>query len=424
MNHIGHKIKYYRLKKGLTQYDLSNGILSYSYLSKIENGNAKPGPEIVGLLCKKLNISPQVLTELDTSNETCKKWFKSLLLGDRKKSTELYREINSNTSIFSNESLLNLIELNELRYFLLTKQVNKTARQLRVLERKSSKFNKLEQYYFYKFSGEYFYSKNAFRKAFERFQVAESLISNDMFFKAEEESDLFYLIGITASKIRQVHIALNYASKALHYHQSQYNLFKCAQCHILLGISYRRFNEHKKSIQSYEMAIKIGESLGKSNLVSLSYQNIGALYTSIGESSKAIKYYKKCFELQFGNDTTKLLSPIVCLIREYYQIGDYSNSSYWLQQGLTIIESLETEETIDTFDIKVYEQLLTQQNSPNLEKLILTIVIPFLEKNQLEYQKHIYYQILAEFYYRMRRYKSSADYYDLANQILKSIYNG
>ncbi|WP_042142775.1 helix-turn-helix transcriptional regulator [Paucisalibacillus sp. EB02] len=422
MNHIGSQIRYHRIKQGLTQSELANGIISFSYLSKIENGNASPDPEVIGLICNKLDISPKELSYFKKNIMACKEWFKSLLLGDKGKSTELFRE-NINSNKFTDEKMINLIEINKLRYYVLTKQNYKATRQIKVLARKNKAFSNLEQYYWLKFSGNYYFSKGSYHKAFDLFKRAEELISKDLYFREEEENDLYYLIGLAASKVRQVHISLKYVSKALQYYQSQYNLLKCAHCHILLGISYRRINDLERAKQNYEIAIQIGDSLANTYLVSLSNQNIGALYSSIGDSQKAIEYFKKNYETLLGKDNVKLLTPIASLMKECYKIGDRKEASYWLQQGLILTRTLDEKKSILVLDFKVYEQLLTYKYSPRLEFIILKEVFPLLEKNKLEYQKHIYSIILADYYYRMRRYKSAADYYTRANQTLKEIYH-
>ncbi|GGA91061.1 helix-turn-helix domain-containing protein [Ornithinibacillus halotolerans] len=425
MYHIGQKIKYFRIQKGLTQTELAEGIISFSYLSKIESGSTMPNPEITGLLCKKLGIDPNVITEFDADFEKCKQWFKSLLSGDRNQAKELFEEIDSQTELYSSELLVNLIEINKLRYFMLTNQADRAAKQLQNLLRIKSTFNKLEKYYFYKFRGEYFYSKCSYYEALELFQSAENLIHDELFYKEEEISNLFYLIGNTASKIRQVHIAFPYALEALKYYQSQYDLFRCAYCHILLGICYRRNNEVEKAKESYEMAIKIGVSLNNPKLISLSNQNIGALYSSIGDHMNAIEHFKKSYETHPGTYTPNIniLTPISSLMKEYYKMRDYPNAIFWLQKGKERIETEHMEKSSLTYDFEIYEQLLLHHNGHQLEKILLNEVFPYLEKNRLYYQKQIYFHLLADHYYDERRYKQAAKYYRKANHILKSIYN-
>ncbi|MEN2767110.1 helix-turn-helix domain-containing protein [Ornithinibacillus xuwenensis] len=422
MNNIGFKIKYYRTKLGMTQSELASGIISASYLSKIENGNTEADPEVIGLLCKRLNISPH-LTEFESDTEICQSWFKTLLDGNREKATQQFDELTTSASVFSNDSLVNLIDINKLRYYILINEKFRASRQLAVLERRSKKFELREEYYWTKFKGEYYFSIFAYGEALQLFQAAERLNANNLFFKEQEEADLSYLMALAASKMRQTHLALFHASKSLNYYQSTYNLYKCAQCHILLGIAYRRIEDLENAKQSYEMARTIAKSISNTTILSQCNQNMGALYASIGEPPKAIEYFIASYESRIGQEPLKLLVPISSLMKEYYKVEDFPNARLWLNKGLEITKSIHEEESIHVLEFKVYQELLSNENSPALEQIILNEVFPFLDKKNLFYLKQIYQETLANYYYRIRKYKSAADYYIKANQTLTTIYN-
>lgn len=52
----GKLVKSNRIKRGLTQEELSKGIISVSYLSKIENEQVCPSEEVFTLLLNRLGI--------------------------------------------------------------------------------------------------------------------------------------------------------------------------------------------------------------------------------------------------------------------------------------------------------------------------------------------------------------------------------
>ncbi|NQD67585.1 helix-turn-helix transcriptional regulator, partial [Bacillus haikouensis] len=54
---IGSKIRFHRQKRNLTQEELSKGIISVSYLSKLENNQVTPSDDIIQLICKRLGVS-------------------------------------------------------------------------------------------------------------------------------------------------------------------------------------------------------------------------------------------------------------------------------------------------------------------------------------------------------------------------------
>ncbi|WP_042220985.1 helix-turn-helix domain-containing protein [Oceanobacillus manasiensis] len=421
MKNIGQKIRYYRIQKGMTQAELTEGIISHSYLSKIENGGTSVDPEIIALLCNKLKITPQ-LADFDSEIEICKNWFKKILEGNKKEALILYDEIINNSTINTYELLGNLIELNKLRFYMLTKQEGLASRQIKVLNREAKKFTSTEKYYWLKFKGEYKFFQQSYNKALIDFQEAEKLINDKIYFKEEEENDLFYLIGLTASKIRQVHLSLVYTYKALKYYQSKYNLYKCAQCHILLGISYRRSDDLENSKRSYEMSKHIGEAIKDNKILYLYNQNMGSLYSSIGMHEKAINYFNQSYELRRTEEPIRLIVPISSIMKEYYKMGDHPNAIFWLSKGIDLSSNMEPNASIYLLEFKVYEQLLLHNESPLLEKLIVNRVFPFMEERKLFFEKRTYELILAEYYYKKKRYKLAADYYRSANITLGRVY--
>jgi HTH-type transcriptional regulator, quorum sensing regulator NprR len=418
---IGKKIKYFRHKHGLTQAELAKGIISYSYLSKIENGYNTTDQRIIDLICERLNISPNQL-EYESDLDICKKWFRSLLISDKKNAIKYFEEIIRDNMILSNKSLNNLLEIHKLRYFILVKKGFKATNQTSVIKRISKRFNISETYYSLKFLGDYHFSRLSYNSALHYYMEAEKNINSELFFRDEEECDLYYLLALTSSKLRQAYLTLQYATKSLRYYQSTYQLMRCAKLQILIGIAYRRIGDLDKAHSNYRMAIDIGKSINSNKILYQTYQNIGGLYSSIEDYQNAIKYYNLSYELRKEESTQKLVVPVSSLMKEYYKMGEYSSSSSWLSKGLELISSLTEDDTIYFYEFKVFKQLL-DENYYLLEKTIHNEVFPFLERKKLIFEKQFYNEILADYNYRMRRYKVAAQYSKEVNKSLKDLFN-
>ena len=54
--HIGTRIRFYRLLRGLSPEELSDGITALSYLASIENNGHTPPIEMLSQLCDRLEI--------------------------------------------------------------------------------------------------------------------------------------------------------------------------------------------------------------------------------------------------------------------------------------------------------------------------------------------------------------------------------
>lgn len=123
----------------MTQSELSEGIISVSYLSKIENGIAKAPEEVIWFLCKKLNIELHSIDHKKIEN-ICKDWFMALFNQEQESTHTLFKEIEKNRQSIPSNSLLNLVEIHTLRYYLLHKKQNEANEQYKKLKRISKQF--------------------------------------------------------------------------------------------------------------------------------------------------------------------------------------------------------------------------------------------------------------------------------------------
>ncbi len=297
--HIGEKIKYFRTKSKITQSKLAEGIISESYLSKIETGKIAPPREIVLLLCQKLKINPDA-TEIDHLQTLCHTWFEHLFYGMKEKATDSYNKIIQNIDNIANTSLITLVELHKLRYFILIQNRKEANKQYEYLQQLNLEGKEI--YYWFKFSGYYYFDQLFYNKSLNLFQEATIYIRD---VTKRETYDLFYMIALNASKLRKSYLSLENATNALTYYQNNYNLKRCAECHILLGIAYQRINELNKSIDSYQLAAKIANDIDDDNIMAISKQNIGKVYSIRGATEDAIYYYLDSFKARRNFPITK-----------------------------------------------------------------------------------------------------------------------
>ncbi|WP_010647263.1 helix-turn-helix transcriptional regulator [Oceanobacillus massiliensis] len=415
---IGQKIRHHRRRMKMTQSELSNGIISTSYLSKIENGVIEPPNDVLELLSSRLNIKPKTLK--DTDHDLYHTWFQILFKGEKEEAISLFKQIDTRLDVLISATLSNLVEIHKLRYFRLVAEKEKAKEQYDYLERVSSKFNDKEKYYWLKFKGDYHYNKLSYNKALLYFQQAEEFTNTDLFNQQDELSDLYFRIASSASKLRNTHIALLYSNKALEYFRDSYQLKNCIKCHVLIGISYRRMGYLNKSYDSHQLAAKIAKMQNDIDALAVCYQNLGNLYSLWEDSSQAIRNYTKSFELRTDNANILKLIPITSIMKEYYNHGDLENAEKWLNEGLSLTENLNPTDSVYVYKLRVYSHLIKGING-SFEKLITKEVVPFLDDRQLYYEKFTYLKMLADYYFSDKKYKKAAVYYSEANTALMNV---
>lgn len=416
---LGQAIKFNRLRANMTQAELANGIISVSYLSKIENGTAEPPEEIIGLLGERLNMNALDSTNAVT-DQSIIRWFHHLLRVNIDESIRLYNKIKNNLINGYDKKLTTLVDIHKLYYFVLIKDYKEAENVIVSLQKSSKKFSENEMYYYLKFLGCYHYSQMEYKKALDFFQNAERYIHSDIFHKAEDIHNLYYLIGSSASKIRQTHLCLLYTLRALEYYQGKYDLINCAECHILQGISYLRINDFEKAKESYNYAITIAEKIDNLRLLKYCYQNIGSLYSIVKEPLNAINYFLKSYELRKDDSIENRIIPVSSIMKEYYSLGNMSKSQEWLNLGLELSKSLTPSDSVYVYEFDVYNFLINGIDV-SFEKLIIKHIIPFFEKKELYYEVSFYLEHLANYYKENRKYKLSSRYYEKAYKLLSKI---
>ncbi|MDY0406636.1 helix-turn-helix transcriptional regulator [Virgibacillus sp. 179-BFC.A HS] len=319
---IGAFIKLQRIKREMTQEELARGIVSMSYLSKIENQKTEASPEVISLLCTRLGL--EIDSERDmTIKEKCQNWYDSLYeVNDKQEIIDTYEELNELLSLVRSDSLA-MFEIHKVRYYLVLGEYDKALEQINKLNDMSSAFDNLHQYYWYKFKGNYSYLNGDLNNAMRMYNMAEEKVTK-IYLKETEVADLNYVIAVTHSNLRNTLEAMEYAEKAIDIFQKDYNFYRCAQCHILLGISYRRIRMYDKAIENQSLAKHLGEINNNESIVQLVNQNLGNLYATKGLTTKAIHYYEEV--VRSGEDVVKLnerLLAVTSLIKRILSYRQY-----------------------------------------------------------------------------------------------------
>lgn len=401
----------------MTQSELSEGIISVSYLSKIENGVVTPPEEVIWFLCGKLDI------ELDSGDnkqmeKICKDWFETLFHQELDNTHELYKQIEENKEHLPNKSLVNLVEIHTLRYYLIHKKQQEANEQYKKLKRISTQFDDKERYYWLKFSGYYWFRLSSHNNALSHFQEAENYLHVAFYEIDDEEYSLYYMIGLSASYVKKAHLVYKYASKALQYYERKIMLKQAADCHLLLGISFVRSKDFQSALENFTLVEKIAHTINDKSLLAISMQNIGNLHSFLNESQKAILYFEKSYELK--DTVNSQILPITSLMKEYYKVDELEKVNYWLNKGIKLLRKDEAP-SIYRFELEVYNQLINGIDEKKFEQLVSNEVIPFLDRREQHYEKVPFLEVLADYYFDNRKYKLAATYYNQALKITSNL---
>jgi HTH-type transcriptional regulator, quorum sensing regulator NprR len=418
---MGPFIKLQRTKRNMTQEELAEGIVSLSYLSKIENQKTKASPQIIQLLCDRLGI--ELMDKADSQiEEKCKEWYDLLFdRYDKQLITANYEELQQMMDRSINNHLI-MFEIHKIRYYVVLRDFEKASNKINELYGMVDSFNHTQSYYWYKFKGNHYSLKEDHQQAMRCYKTAEEKIRLANIDEAEI-ANLHYTLSVTHSKLWEELEAIDYAKQAMAVFQRNYDFISCALCHILLGISYQRIKMLKRAMKNYNLAKHLGELNSNEEVVQLVDLNIGYLYRITGNSEAAIKNYLIAAKSK-KIDYNHRLAAIINLIQEYFTIREYAKVREYLRQAENILELAKNKYYNKLYDysIQVYKYLLN--GDVNKFKSILTDdFLPYL-KQQGDYGNLVIYaKLLAAQLEEMGKYKESVQYYKLVSNSYNKLIN-
>ncbi|MDF0728464.1 helix-turn-helix transcriptional regulator [Cytobacillus sp. S13-E01] len=414
---IGNRLRFYRIQQNMTQEELASGIISISYLSKIENNQTSASVEVLEMLCKRLGI--QLIEESEYSLlKELHDWYFTIVSRNKEEADSRYEKyVNVVQSTNDSTAYIHFV-LFELRYFLLQRDLEKAELQLNKINTFKDIFDDQMNYFYSKFFGLYNYMKNKFTTAKDYYKLAERILNKSINIEKWEEADLYYSIGLTYSQLGKMALSNSYTHLALAIYQSRYDLKRSAECHVLLGICYLRTEEYELSEENYLLANKVVESMNDSNLRGIIYHNLGYLYSIQKRPNEAVKKYEKSLSYKLESNIEGKLVSIHGIITEYYSIEEYGFCKIWLLEAKRLQEEYGFKEYNVHFEIYNF---LINDPSEEFEKFMQDIALPYFQtKENMQYLIK-YSEILGNYFEKKFKYKQANRYYNITIKALRKL---
>jgi HTH-type transcriptional regulator, quorum sensing regulator NprR len=415
---IGNRIKMERIHQNMTQGQLSKGIISISYLSKIENGLTTASREVLEMLCERLGLPLTEEQETELIKEL-KDWYTHISRKNLNEAKSLYAKYKSLFEEKSDTIAIIYFRLFEIRYLFLIKEMEIAKKLFLKLEQVQDLFDRDMNYYYHKFSGLYSYLTGQYSMAMEQYKLSERLLVNSNQYQKWEEADIYYSIGLTLSQLNNPTLTIRYAEKALVIYQSDYELKRCAECHILLGIGYVKTKEFNLAEESYRTASKLAYQMNDTYLKGLIHHNLGYLLSLQDCSCEAIAEFVSSLKYKDEGNLVGRLKTIHSLTYEYYQIGEIEKSKKWIEEALILLSNNVNEQTVVyKIHFSLFDYLITRQFN-KYEQSFKKEGMPYFKKYGLNYYLSFYSEVLAKHFESIFKYKQACYYYSISTDALK-----
>ncbi|PWK05989.1 helix-turn-helix domain-containing protein [Tumebacillus permanentifrigoris] len=260
---LGQRVRELRLKKGLTQIELSREICTPSMISQIESDRARPSYTILYAIAEKLDVPlERLLVDVDLNLEflsTFKMARAMVTAGEYASAIPLLEELieTPRPQIPMLEIQLDLAEC-----YLYTEQLDIAEDSFhKVMEQGILRKDNQLMLQVLRNLGQLEFFRNRYQLAVYHWQraldTAERLPEADPI----QLATIYHHLGEAHGKLGLMHDALAYYEEASNLYQGLESLDQIGHVYMGLGMTYKRLNELKKAQDFAERALSIFEGL-------------------------------------------------------------------------------------------------------------------------------------------------------------------
>jgi len=421
---IGTRIRYYRLQKKLSLEDLAKDITTVPYLSSIENNEHTPPIELLSQLCDKLEI-PFMTYQNNELELLFQEWNRCLLMNDTENSDACYKKITEKISESNDIFAVMTYHIYLIRYHLLHNELEEAQDIINFFIPLQNDMPDILKYSYQKFRGNYYYIKGQYLEAERFFKDAKNYLISVKELYNLEKADLFYMYGLTLGRLTKNTLSIFHMEEALSLFQQSYHMRRCTDCHLMLGVIYRRMQDYKEAEKHYNFARQLAYSLDFKDIKIKVENNLGYLMAEQGKSEEAIGHYLKSFGQSDFSMTEDKINTIINIIKEYHKIGFKEQVEKWLHEGLELLHSKEQYSEIykeQMIELKFYQYTVNDYPS-GFESFILNEAIPYFESIKRYQRVVLLAKTLGDYYQKRNEYKSAATSFAIANSAYEKIIN-
>lgn len=405
----GNLIKVERMRKNMKQTVLARGICSVSYLSKIENNQTSASEEVLELLFDRLEIDAPLYYDFSHQVEKVKLEIRELLKeaiitrNDREKQSQIKKYIN-HPAVKQSKSLYMTLMVTLARFGMMPGGDSRYVTELGWIEDQLSRDNKLRYMIVRALK---VFQDNEKELAFSLIeQLNEQLPSSGI--PDWEVADIRYIMGGLYYKFTDNIQAIENVKFALKYFQENFCLERIVECYVVIGLAYKRRKRYSDALSYYQKALKVVSATDLKNYYGMLYNNMGEIYSLLGNQDQALEYFMESFEYKV--DVRSKLYSVLSLVEVNAKQQNEQGVLRWLEVGQELMEKEHSiEEFTQHFDI--YFNHFQNKDTGQLIESLKSAVIYFEEHDEYMYAKK-YALWLAKELKENGKYKLATDYYE------------
>lgn len=288
---LGQRIRELRLKRGITQIELSKGICTPSMISQIESDRARPSYKILISIADKLDVPlEKLLSDVDLNLEYVSNYKMSRAMVAAKEYASaipfLIELLEMPRGQLSTSNIM--YELSEC--YLHTQQYDKAKELLEQLQEIAILRSdyQLQALLLKNYGLIEFHLKNYQLAAYKwqkALEEAEKMEKGDVYLNAS----ILFNLGLVNKTLGCLKDSITYYGQAAElFASSSQNPQEMAKVYLSLGMAYRKTGNLEKAVQYSEQAISMFECSENQHTVVKTQVQIASLYVQMGHTEEAL----------------------------------------------------------------------------------------------------------------------------------------
>ncbi|GAB6107220.1 helix-turn-helix domain-containing protein [Fusibacter bizertensis] len=331
-------IKKERISQNMSQEALCKGICAVSYLSKIENGVAKPSHEILVKLMDVLGVMlPESIDDLAFYETKLLEIAEAIKFERYDKAEKIYESLQVQGEMLSKSPLMISWRLIQCYLSRIKNEVSLAEEILTALEPYLNQCSNWQNYHYYILKAKQCNDKNDFDMAIELYKKAQLI-----------ENDGYVLFGLASSYYNNGDYlaTLKVGNDAYRVLMEEGNFLRGIEVSFTLAGAYSNEGQMDQAIIIYKRLIHLSENEVHKNTKYDIYYNIGATYLMNDENELALKYLKMALErFEAARETAyqiglyQQLFLTQKLILCYLNLGNLELAREWIVKANQILVS-------------------------------------------------------------------------------------
>ncbi|MGN7312365.1 helix-turn-helix domain-containing protein [Alkalicoccobacillus gibsonii] len=302
---FGPIIKYYRLKSGITQAELADGICSIPHLSKIENNAYSVNKETAAMLMERLGLDINDEVErYGVLSEQLEEFSDAIYYFEINKADIIKQKVESEEDYYNRTNLVNLYHIYLSRYYFQRNKPEIGSEHIYIIEKNRSNLTATENLLFQNLIGVQLTAQEKIKESIEHFLRLKSTSNH---FSLQE---LSYHLALSYTKLGHNEKAIPYAQEALRLFKERNNYIRIIHVEMVLAINYDNMSLYEEAKFTYKNILRNSKLLGETNIYYKSLHNYGLLLENTNEDNKAKNCLEECIEYFSDGSEEQFLSLV------------------------------------------------------------------------------------------------------------------